>query len=331
MELHALLERLGPVRRHGTRALVSCPNHDDAHPSLEVAAGEKSIILICRAGCPQREVIQAMCAKAGIRPRDLFWEAQRPIERRLVATYDYYDAEGRLLFQTVRYVPKAFRQRRPNGAGGWLWNLHGIEPVLYRLPAVQAAIAAGQTIYLVEGEKDTDALHQIGLTATCNPMGAKKWCGSYSHALRDALVVIVPDNDPPGQAHAALVAAALRGIAKAVRILPLPNLPPKGDVSDWLAARGSRGELEALAAATAAQNGTSPVSAATPTPSATASPIPMPYSDYPNAVALVRAYGQDFRFCYPWKRWLVWTGTHWAEDTSGAVMRVAKDTITHRV
>jgi putative DNA primase/helicase len=162
-------------------------------------------------------------------------------------------------------------------------------------------------------------------------MGAKKWRDSYSHALRDALVVIVPDNDPPGQAHAALVAAALRGIAKAVWVLPLPNLPPKGDVSDWLAAGGSRGALEALAAATAAQNRAPPVSATTPTPSATASPIPLPYSDYTNAVALVRAYGQDFRYCYPWKRWLVWTGTHWAEDTSGAVMRLAKHTITHRV
>ena len=54
---------------------------------------------------------------------------------------------------------------------------------------------------------------------------------------------------------------------------------------------------------------------------------PLPYSDYTNALAFVRQHGQDLRYCYPWKSWLVWTGTHWQHDTSGAVMRLAKQTV----
>lgn len=53
----------------------------------------------------------------------------------------------------------------------------------------------------------------------------------------------------------------------------------------------------------------------------------LPYSDYTNALALVRDHGQKLRYCYPWKSWLVWTGTHWQRDTSGMVMRYAKQTI----
>ena len=53
----------------------------------------------------------------------------------------------------------------------------------------------------------------------------------------------------------------------------------------------------------------------------------LPYSDYTNAVIFVKEHGQKLRYCYPWKAWLVWTGTHWQRDTSGEVMRLAKDTV----
>src|SRR5439155_11979428 len=98
------------------------------------------------------------------------------------------DADGRLLFETVRMEPKSFRQRRPDPAhtGQWHWNLTGVEPVLYRLPAVLAAVQRGTTVYLVEGEKDVDNLCTLGLVATCNPMGAGKWRDSYNASLHNA-------------------------------------------------------------------------------------------------------------------------------------------------
>ena len=53
----------------------------------------------------------------------------------------------------------------------------------------------------------------------------------------------------------------------------------------------------------------------------------LPYSDFTNALGFVRDHGENLRYCYPWNAWLVWTGTHWQRDTSGAVMRLAKQTV----
>ena len=59
----------------------------------------------------------------------------------IVATYDYCDANGGVLYQAVRYKPKDFRQRKPDGKGGWEWNMQGVDRVLYRLPELLRAIA----------------------------------------------------------------------------------------------------------------------------------------------------------------------------------------------
>src|SRR6516165_5667843 len=93
---------------------------------------------------------------------------------KIVKTYDYRDEIGELLFQVVRFEPKDFRQRRPGGCG-WIWKLGDARRVLYLLPELVKAVAAGQTIYIPEGEKDVDNLRAIGLAATTNPGGIKKW------------------------------------------------------------------------------------------------------------------------------------------------------------
>jgi P4 family phage/plasmid primase-like protien len=94
---------------------------------------------------------------------------------------------------------------------------------------------------------------------------------------------------------------------------------------DFLAA------ARALATMLQRQNGQAPLGTPGPdTPArggeATAEK-PLPYSDYTNALAFVREHGHDLRYCYPWKIWLVWTGTHWEHDTNGVVMRYTKQTI----
>jgi hypothetical protein len=166
---------------------------------------------------------------------------------RIVATYDYRDEAGNLLYQTVRYAPKDFRQRRPDRNGGWLWNLDGVQRVLYRLPELCQA-APTDWVFVCEGEKDADRLAALGLTATTNPMGAGKWREEYADPLRGRRVGLLPDHDEPGRKHAAQVAASLtRHGAAEVKVLPLPGVPDKGDVSDWLAAGHTAGELLALA------------------------------------------------------------------------------------
>lgn len=165
-------------------------------------------------------------------------------KRQIVATYDYRDANGALLFQVARFELKDFRQRRLDKSGGWIRNLKGIERVPYRLPELLAAPDA--TVYLPEGEKDVDALRALGLVATCNPDGAGKWTIAMSRHLRGRNVVLLPDNDDAGEKHARDVARKLQGIPASVGIVRLPNLPPKGDVSDWFAAGGTREMLEAM-------------------------------------------------------------------------------------
>ena len=215
---------------------AQCPCHDDKSPSLSISKPNGKILFHCHAGCAQDDVISAL------QDRGLWPKA----ERRIVATYPYPDVDGVLQFEVVRYAPKDFRQRRPDGAGGWIWNLRGIKVLPYNLPNVVKAIAQGETIAIVEGEKDVENLRKIGITATANAGGAGKWKRDHSEYLRGARAIILPDNDPPGRAHAQQVAASLQGIAASVSILELPGLPDKGDVSDWLANGGTREQLDAL-------------------------------------------------------------------------------------
>lgn len=163
----------------------------------------------------------------------------------VVATYDYQGADGRLLFQVLRYQPKTFRQRRPDGAGGWAWNLNGVQRVLYRLPELLAADPT-TPVYIVEGEKDADRLHSLGLLATTNAQGAGKWRPGYADSLRGRPVAILPDNDKPGQDHAKDIARSLLGVADSVKVINLPGLAPKSDVSDWLQDGHTAGDLEEL-------------------------------------------------------------------------------------
>jgi putative DNA primase/helicase len=177
-------------------------------------------------------------------------KGNRPARARIAATYDYPDEAGQLLFQTARMDPKDFRQRRPDGKCGWIWNLKGVRLVLYRLP--ELVKRATETVFICEGEKDVEALESLGLLATCNPMGAGKWRPEYSEAIRGRSVVILPDNDPPGRKHAAAVAADLLRVGCEVRIVGVP----KGkDVSDWLGAGGTLEGLQALASGQPALTG----------------------------------------------------------------------------
>jgi 5S rRNA maturation endonuclease (ribonuclease M5) len=170
---------------------------------------------------------------------------------RFVCTYGYTDEHGALLYETVRYEPKTFRQRRPGARHGeWVWNLDGVRRILYRLAEVVSAVASNRTIHVVEGEGDAETLRRLGLIATTNPMGAGKLRPEYSEALRSADVVIIGDHDEAGRNHVEQVAAALHGIAKCVRVLDLakhwPQCPNKGDISDWIAAGGSAEKLAAM-------------------------------------------------------------------------------------
>ena len=163
----------------------------------------------------------------------------------IVASYDYRDESRTLLYQSVRYEPKAFKQRRPASGGDWTWSLNGTRRVPYRLPELLDADPE-RWVLLVEGEKDVDALIARGIVATTNAGGAGKWSDELSVYLGERRVAILPDNDAAGRKDAELKARSLAGIAAEVRVVTLPGLPEKGDVSDWLAAGGTVPDLQRL-------------------------------------------------------------------------------------
>jgi hypothetical protein len=179
-------------------------------------------------------------------------------------THDYRDADGVLQFQKVRNPPGSaarFYCRRPDGNGGWINSLKGIDQKpLYRWPEILKSMEQGREIAIVEGEKDADNLWACGIPATCNHDGASdvlknpkvkpKWKVEYSEALRGARLLVFNDHDHQGHAHADAVCRMSLGIAKRVRRLDLakhwPEIPKGGDVSDWLAAGHTAEQLDAL-------------------------------------------------------------------------------------
>jgi hypothetical protein len=226
---------LGKPQREGRGWKCLCPCHKDRDPSLSIIEKGGKLLVTCRAGCDQTAVVNEL-KQLGLWPNG----HDRSGNFRIIASYDYHDEDGKLLFQVCRLHPKDFRQRRPDGRAGWEWSTKGTRMVPYRLPELLAAAAKRNghppRVYVVEGEKDADRLKaQWGLLATTNPR--------YFSGLD---VVIIPDNDEPGRKHAHQVAANLAPVAASVRIVDLSHLPDKGDVSDWIAADGTQSDLETL-------------------------------------------------------------------------------------
>ncbi|MCK1638965.1 AAA family ATPase [Bradyrhizobium sp. 157] len=163
-----------------------------------------------------------------------------------VATYDYIAADGSLLYQVVRYEPKAFRQRRPDGCGGWITHkvFEGVSRIVYRL--ADLAKYPDGTVFVTEGEKDADNVAALGLCATTVAGGV--WTPDCKAPLAGRDVLILEHNDKTGREKALEAATALHGIAKSIRIVPFTDLPAKGDVSDWIALDPERHDADALTA-----------------------------------------------------------------------------------
>lgn len=260
--VYADLKHQGPSGDGWVTAL--CPLHKDSTPSF--AFHRPTGNWKCHAGCGQGDVLRYLKLTAGLD----FQAALKLLGDRLGVPapraeahpeqrYAYTDEHGTLLFEVVRFGGKKFRQRRPDGNGDWVWKLDGVRRVLYHLPDLIAR--PGEPVFIVEGEKDVERLHAAGRLATTNPGGAGKWRDEYTAFLRERDVVILPDNDTPGRDHAGQVTRSLHGTAAGIRVVELPGLPEKGDVSDWLDAGHTVEELDELVSDTAPWQPHQPVAA----------------------------------------------------------------------
>jgi 5S rRNA maturation endonuclease (ribonuclease M5) len=201
-----------------------CPKHEDHKPSL--AINEEKGVFYCH-GCNWKGQLANEMAKR--------------TKPKIKAIYDYQDEFGNLLFQVVRYEPKAFRARRRDEKGRWVYRLNEVDPVPYRLPEL---LKSKDTVFICEGEKDCDNLRSLGFTVTTAPFGAGKWRPEFNKFFLDREVIILPDNDLPGIEHAVTIAKSLDGKARSVRILDPKSLKlgEKGDISDWLTTKGGTRE-----------------------------------------------------------------------------------------
>jgi len=151
----------------------------------------------------------------------------RSTERRIEKVYEYTDEAGELLFQKVRYTPKAFSCRRP-WKDGWSYSLGGLKAVPYRLSKIKGEAR----IFLCEGEKDADLLAGLGYAATSPPWGAGSWRPELNPYFRGKTVYIC--YDVGNEDKSKKIAAELRGSIKEIFILSVPLEKREADISDYL-------------------------------------------------------------------------------------------------
>ncbi|MBA7561289.1 hypothetical protein ES695_07260 [Candidatus Atribacteria bacterium 1244-E10-H5-B2] len=299
------------AKKVGLEWVALCPfHHDQKTPNLHINDIKK--VYYCFA-----------CGAKGHLFEPGFENPKRPIEE----IYNYEDEEGKLLFQVVRFKvsesDKAFKfkQRKPDGKGGFIWNLKGVKRVIYNLPEIINKF--GKPVFIPEGERDCNNLTGIGILATTNSGGAGKWKAEYNEYFKDRDVILLPDNDEVGFKHMQEVGKSLKGIAKSIKWLILPGLKKGEDISDWLD-RG--GELEKLFNLVKA------------------CPEFIPAKEEKKELTTI--YAEDFRptdlwnsenffkkylgqslYCKKWNSWLIYREGKWQEDDRNETQELAKKVI----
>lgn len=253
MTITEILSRFEKVKKTARGFSAVCPAHGDKAPSLSISEGSGGKILLkCFADCSTEAVLQSI----DLEMKDLFADAQPPIVRlngnsstatpksakdlstpkKILAVYEYTDERGKVLYENIRHQPKDFRQRRPDGNGGYIYNLAGIDRVPYHLPELIEAMQNGNDrICFTEGEKDADRLRSMGILAT----SFKNWTHNLNEYIRGAHAFVFRDHDKSGIKQANDAASIIATVAKSIKVIDPWDGEPIADkhgldVSDWV-------------------------------------------------------------------------------------------------
>lgn len=265
MTLNEFLSRLKGVKPYNGYYMAMCPVHNTKDSSMSVKQGDDGkIVLHCHGGCKPEDIVDAM----GLKMSDLFPDQhsitaasrdfkkiEQPPKKQpkpwkprndIVASYEYRDDGEHLLAVKDRYYKDGEKQqywRYQDKTGKWFYGIGDAIIPLYKHECID------NPVYLVEGEKDVDTMIAGGLHAVTNPNGAGEWKDRYTEQLRGYHVCIIPDNDDTGRKHAETAANALCGVAASVKLADLselwPEIPKKGDVTDYVELCRSIGRSEA--------------------------------------------------------------------------------------
>jgi len=252
----------GVEKATGDELKAPCPFHHDESPSFYV--NKKTGMYFCHGCSVKGDVFTFIQERKDVSFQEALTELAhlvglngngdgkkkeqaRAVSENITAQYDYFYEDGTSAFSVFRFEEegrnKTFRQWHYDfQTEQWVQNVQGVRLVPFNLQAVIEA----KTVFIVEGEKDCLRLKDLGLVATCNPMGSGKWRDEYGQFLKGKTVIIIPDNDRPGREHAEDVKAKIKPFVDSVRLVELPGLPPKGDVSDWLDAGGTIDQLREI-------------------------------------------------------------------------------------
>lgn len=226
--------------------------------------------------------------------------------------YIYRDQNGSPYMKITRLYKaggeKYFHQYRFED-NDWVMGTKGLSRIPYRL---NEFIGADRPIYFVEGEKDADRLAAGGLLSTTAPEGAAaQWKSEMTPWFKGRDVYILPDNDEPGRSHAQKVAAAIAPVAASTKIIELPGLQQKGDVSDWLDAGNSIVTLVKHC------EGAIPVAANDNEPQFTVD-VSVPLFGLLTESDVAARFGDSvatrLRYCHSTGGWHYWTGNLWRKD-----------------
>lgn len=233
--------------------MTTCPFHDDKNPSMSLFKSDTDGTWFFKChGCGVRgDPVQYlmkdknMCFSDAV--KNLIGTAKEaPLPPKPDATYDYYDANGVLVYQALRYPGKEFRQRRVNEDGtGFIWDMCGVTRVLFRLPGLLNR-AKDEPIYYVEGEKDVITMEGHGLASTTHAGGCLAFRDELLAPIHDRHVIVVPDRDDPGMQLMRRVFSAHRKQGGKVSFLLLPKIgdrQPK-DVTDWFEMGGTLTDMQ---------------------------------------------------------------------------------------
>ncbi len=291
------LKKLGKtVKKTGDGYLCQCPAHNDHNPSLIISEILDMVRIHCRAGCTHADVIKAL---------------------RLYDEYVYQNEAGEEKYFVRKLEDKSYPVFTPDGTPG----LGDQQKFLYRLPELLAHNKG--YVFIPEGEKDVNTLVALGLTATTNLGGSGGWRDSYNQFLKDKSIILLPDNDAPGRKHVNSIAKALSNIAKEIKIVELPDLPEKGDVTDWIEAGKTLEDLIAEVDQTKIYSPTTTQSSGPPPPvspptkqSGTTGAEGFAghrYTDIGNGERFAAQHHGKLRFCQSGssRKWLYYDGIKW--------------------
>lgn len=223
---------------------ILCPLHDDRTPSFSISEDDR---LFNCFGCDKSgSVIDLEMEWAGspfsVAVSNLADKYNLSLPKApgyvFTAEYIYRDQFGKEKFRVRRYNdPKRFVQGHIKD-GKWVSNIQGIASrIPYRVEKWCKAPVDAYTadpVIIVEGEKDVENLEKLGFHATCNAGGAGKFFTEHSKYFENRRIIIIPDNDDAGKLHVAQIIQCVSHLIKEIKIIELPGLQEKQDISDWI-------------------------------------------------------------------------------------------------